>query len=200
MDKEENYVNNNSEEDTEAVVGIKKEISDDELNDQLSKFINSDNTEHVKIYQSNEAEEISQSNDFINREKDSYIKIDQEFNRFLHNFVNIEEKKEQQKLNLKDQFFWFIMIGFLALMLTPLIIVIVGRNMSNASMIVSLITALIELVSAIIVLPKIIAEYLFNKEEDANMIQIIKNMQEYNEKNMNILKRNRKMIIRVRIT
>ena len=182
MDKEENYVNNNSEEDTEAVVGIKKEISDDELNDQLSKFINSDNTEHVKIYQSNEAEEISQSNDFINREKDSYIKIDQEFNRFLHNFVNIEEKKEQQKLNLKDQFFWFIMIGFLALMLTPLIIVIVGRNMSNASMIVSLITALIELVSAIIVLPKIIAEYLFNKEEDANMIQIIKNMQEYNEK------------------
>ena len=182
MDKEENYVNNNSEEDTEAVVGIKKEISDDELNDQLSKFINSDNTEHVKIYQSNEAEEISQSNDFINREKDSYIKIDQEFNRLLHNFVNIEEKKEQQKLNLKDQFFWFIMIGFLALMLTPLIIVIVGRNMSNASMIVSLITALIELVSAIIVLPKIIAEYLFNKEEDANMIQIIKNMQEYNEK------------------
>ena len=182
MDKEENYVNNNSEEETEVVVGIKKEISDDELNDQLSKFINSDNTEHVKIYQSNEAEEISQSNDFINREKDSYIKIDQEFNRFLHNFVNIEEKKEQQKLNLKDQFFWFIMIGFLALMLTPLIIVIVGRNMSNASMIVSLITALIELVSAIIVLPKIIAEYLFNKEEDANMIQIIKNMQEYNEK------------------
>ena len=182
MDKEENCVNNNSEEETEAVVGIKKEISDDELNDQLSKFINSDNTEHVKIYQSNEAEEISQSNDFINREKDSYIKIDQEFNRFLHNFVNIEEKKEQQKLNLKDQFFWFIMIGFLALMLTPLIIVIVGRNMSNASMIVSLITALIELVSAIIVLPKIIAEYLFNKEEDANMIQIIKNMQEYNEK------------------
>ena len=28
MDKEENYVNNNSEEDTEAVVGIKKEISE----------------------------------------------------------------------------------------------------------------------------------------------------------------------------
>ena len=182
MDKEENCVNNNSEEETEAVVGIKKEISDDELNDQLSKFINSDNAEQAEIYQSNEAEEISQSNDFINREKDSYIKIDQEFNRFLHNFVDIEEKKEQQKLNLKDQFFWFIMLGFLALMLTPLIIVIVGRNMSNASMIVSLITALIELVSAIIVLPKIIAEYLFNKEEDANMIQIIKNMQEYHEK------------------
>ena len=182
MDKEENYVNNHSEEETEAVVGIKKEISDDELNDQLSKFINSDNAEQAEIYQSNEAEEISQSNDFINREKDSYIKIDQEFNRFLHNFVDIEEKKEQQKLNLKDQFFWFIMLGFLALMLTPLIIVIVGRNMSSTSMMVSLITTLIELVSAIIVLPKIIAEYLFNKEEDANMIQIIKNMQEYNEK------------------
>lgn len=190
MDKEENYVNNHSEEETEAVVGIKKEISDDELNDQLSKFINSDNAEQAEIYQSNEAEEISQSNDFINREKDSYIKIDQEFNRFLHNFVDIEEKKEKQKLNLKDQFFWFIMLGFLALMLTPLIIVIVGRNMSSTSMIVSLITALIELVSAIIVLPKIIAEYLFNKEEDANMIQIIKNMQEYNEKKHEYIEKN----------
>jgi hypothetical protein len=45
---------------------------------------------------------------------------------------------------------------------------------------------LIELVSAIIVLPKIIAEYLFNKEEDSNMMQIIKSMQEYNEKKRKI--------------
>ena len=45
-----------------------------------------------------------------------------------------------------------------------------------------MISVLIELVSAIIVLPKIIAEYLFNKEEDRNMTEIIKSMQNYNEK------------------
>ena len=39
MDKEENYVNNNSEEDTEAVVGIKKEISDDELTRMTQEFL-----------------------------------------------------------------------------------------------------------------------------------------------------------------
>ncbi len=193
MDKEKNHIENNLEEEIERpVIGIKKEISDDELNDQLYKFINSDNEEQAEIFQSDEAEEISQTNDFINREKDSYIKIDQEFNRFLHNFVDIEEKKENQKLDLKDQFFWFIMIGFFALMLTPLIIVIAGRNMSNIAMIVSLVTALIELVSAIIVLPKIIAEYLFNKEEDSNMVQIIRNMQEYNEKKHEYIEKKQK--------
>lgn len=193
MDKEKNHIENNLEEEIERpVIGIKKEISDDELNDQLYKFINSDNEEQAEIFQSDEAEEISQTNDFINREKDSYIKIDQEFNRFLHNFVDIEEKKENQKLDLKDQFFWFIMIGFFALMLTPLIIAIAGRNMSNIAMIVSLVTALIELVSAIIVLPKIIAEYLFNKEEDSNMVQIIRNMQEYNEKKHEYIEKKQK--------
>lgn len=193
MDKKKNHIENNLEEEIERpVIGIKKEISDDELNDQLYKFINSDNEEQAEIFQSDEAEEISQTNDFINREKDSYIKIDQEFNRFLHNFVDIEEKKENQKLDLKDQFFWFIMIGFFALMLTPLIIAIAGRNMSNIAMIVSLVTALIELVSAIIVLPKIIAEYLFNKEEDSNMVQIIRNMQEYNEKKHEYIEKKQK--------
>ncbi len=39
----------------------------------------------------------------------------------------------------------------------------------------------IESITAIIVLSKIIAEYLFNKEEEANRIETIKAMQEYND-------------------
>lgn len=39
----------------------------------------------------------------------------------------------------------------------------------------------IESITAIIVLPKIIAEHLFYKEEEANRIETIKAMQEYND-------------------
>lgn len=42
------------------------------------------------------------------------------------------------------------------------------------------ITSLAETLSAVIVLPKIIAEYLFNKTEEKNKIDIISNMQIYN--------------------
>lgn len=42
-----------------------------------------------------------------------------------------------------------------------------------------------EVVSSIIVLPKIIAKYLFNKKEEDNKRQIISNMQNYNHDKQN---------------
>ena len=42
-----------------------------------------------------------------------------------------------------------------------------------------------EVVSSIIVLPKIIAKYLFNKKEEDNKRQIISNMQTYNHDKQN---------------
>ncbi|MGN1141471.1 MAG: hypothetical protein ACI4TF_09740 [Oliverpabstia sp.] len=52
MDKEKNHIENNLEEEIERpVIGIKKEISDDELNDQLYKFINSDKEEDSNMVQ-----------------------------------------------------------------------------------------------------------------------------------------------------
>lgn len=146
------------------------------------------------IMKSDERKEISSSKDFIRMETDSYIRIDKEFERFLANFVKSQNEKEKQKLHFKDQFFWLIMIGFFSLMILPLIIVISSSRISDTSMIVALISTLIELVSAIIVLPRIIAEYLFNKEEDKNMIEIIKSMQEYNEKKHLYIENNNKKL------
>ena len=44
-----------------------------------------------------------------------------------------------------------------------------------------LVAATVALASALIVLPKIIAEYLFNTSDEKNMVEIIKNMQEYDK-------------------
>lgn len=43
------------------------------------------------------------------------------------------------------------------------------------------VTSFVELTSAIIVLPKIIAEYLFNKGEEESVYRILEKMQEINE-------------------
>ena len=55
------------------------------------------------ITESDEKEEISTSEakEFLNRERDSYIKIDEEFGRFLKDFVDEQEESGKQKIHLK---------------------------------------------------------------------------------------------------
>lgn len=79
------------------------------------------------------------------------------------------------------------MLGFLALLLTPMILIISLKSLSQITAIVSLVSILFELVSAIIILPKIIAEYLFNKQEDEKLLQIIESMQKYNQDKHNYI-------------
>lgn len=157
--------------------GLQSDIASEQLNDILGKDIVSSD-----ISQSDESGEIRQSLDFLEKEKESYIHVDKEFGRFLSNYVDIQQKKEEQKLHFKDQFFWFVMISFFALMLTPFVLSISIGRFSDITVIISFVTALIEVVSAIIVLPKIIAKYLFDPEEDKHLIHIIRSMQQYNEK------------------
>lgn len=147
------------------------------IEEQVAGIVNSET-----ITKSDEKKDIISSKEFIQEETDSYLRIDKEFENFLCNFVENQSRKERQKLALKEQFFWLIMIGFFTLMILPFIIIISSNSFSDTTMIVALLSVLVELIVAIIVLPKIIAEYLFNKEEDKNMMEIIKSMQEYNEK------------------
>ena len=109
------------------------------------------------------------------------MNMDEYFLIFLSNFVKTQNEKEQQKTIFKEQFFWIVMIGFLSLLLTPMILIISLKSLSQITAVVSLVTIFFELVSAIIVLPKIIAEYLFNKQEDEKLMQIIESMQKYNQ-------------------
>lgn len=100
----------------------------------------------------------------------------------LHEDIVQSDEKEEQKIKLKNRFFWLIMAGFAALMFAPCLVVLCASRLSDTGIVVALLSVLVEVVSAIIVLPKIIAEYLFNKEEDRSMMEIIKSMQNYNEK------------------
>ena len=59
------------------------------------------------------------------------------------------------------------------------------EKVTDATVITLGISSTAEVVSSIIVLPKIIAKYLFNKKEEDNKREIISNMQEYNHEKQN---------------
>lgn len=112
----------------------------------------------------------------------SYIDMDEAFLTYLINFNATVEKQESLKLCLKKQFFYFIML-FMGLVITfPYIMVYMFRDkVTDVTIITLSIASLAEILSAIIVLPKIIAKYLFNKKEEDNKIKIISDMQAYNK-------------------
>lgn len=75
-----------------------------------------------------------------------------------------------------------IMFMFCILSLAPLILVFYFKNLIDSmSIILTIIAYLIELIASIMILPKIIADYLFNKEEDREYMEIIHDLEKYHE-------------------
>lgn len=112
----------------------------------------------------------------------SYIEMDEQFLTYLKNFNDIVCRQENLKNELKEKFFYLVMIFMALIILFPFFLVIMFRSrVTDVALITLSISSLAETLSAIIILPKIIAKYLFNKKEEENKIQIISNMQLYNK-------------------
>lgn len=101
-------------------------------------------------------------------------------------------KSVDKKNELKSKFFAVIkhiMYALAALFVLSVIgsliifYIMVGAEKNNVEILAGAITAIISSLSTMVIsiftLPKIIAEYLFNKEEDKLMSEIIKNIQKY---------------------
>lgn len=114
----------------------------------------------------------------------SYSFVDGYIGKFIANFVENQNKTTKQKYFLKYIFFVLIMLIFIIVVCTPLIVMnmLCSMNIENS---VAILTAIIatsaEVLAAIIVLPKIVAEYLFNKEEEEANVKIVELMQNYSK-------------------
>lgn len=110
----------------------------------------------------------------------------------LNSYQNQIDKASTGKIKLKDQFFhvikqiMYLLTGLFIFTIVAAIIlfgIMVITNYQSISLIAGAITAIVSsFVTAMISifkLPEIIATYLFNKEEDQTMSDIIKNIQEY---------------------
>lgn len=114
---------------------------------------------------------------------DSYINMDKEFYQYLKNFNEISMTSDKLKIELKEKFFDIVMILLGMIIALPYFVLIMFRQqVTDVAVITVCISSLAEIISAIIILPKIIAKYLFNKDEEEHKIRIITDMQEYNRK------------------
>lgn len=82
-------------------------------------------------------------------------------------------------MKYRSKFFWVTIISFIsiiALSIFSMIYVCVNGSTSVSS--VSIVVGSVgSMISAIIVLPKIIAEHLFPRNDESAMIELVKNMQ-----------------------
>ena len=83
----------------------------------------------------------------------------------------------------RNAMFW----GAIGILLIPILIfgivliIIVSKDLSQIENLVAFITAIGTTISAIYIVPTKIIEYLFSNEETQRIIEIIKNIQEYDK-------------------
>ena len=120
--------------------------------------------------------------EFNSREIAAYISNEETFSRLLKNLVRTENIKEAQKKTFKSWFFIIVMFLFAGLFLAPIVLIILFKSLiTDYTIMAAIVASLIELISAIIILPNIIAEYLFNKDEDDNTVKLIELMKSYQQ-------------------
>ena len=81
-----------------------------------------------------------------------------------------------------------MIIMFLVIIFPYFLVIMFRTKITDATVITLGISSTAEVVSSIIVLPKIIAKHLFKKEED-NKREIISNMQTYNHEKQKRMKK-----------
>lgn len=163
----------------EAVVDI-NEFNSIDFN--LEDIINSldDNS---NIEKSNETEKLNESKiDTLKCLLDNFQQTDRKLLETLTDTIELLKNRETQKSDFKKWFFIVIMTVFSALCISPFLILFFFRNIiTNQSLIVTIIGTLTEILTAIIVLPKIIANYLFNLNEDKEYFNLISDLKKYHE-------------------
>lgn len=122
----------------------------------------------------------------------AFFSMDDGFVNYLKVFILNERFKNYQKYNLKYWFFGCIMLILILITASPIILMfLLHDRMTDSAIIISILAEFANILSALIILPKIIAEYLFNKKEDEKLIDFISQMQNYNQKKHDFLSNNK---------
>lgn len=101
------------------------------------------------------------------------------YTKLLSHYLDEHKIKSDNKINYKCKFFWVTIILFILIVLSSLfslvfICIFGSTSISSVSIVAGSVGSM---VSAIIVIPKIIAEHLFPRNDESAMIELVKNMQ-----------------------
>lgn len=128
--------------------------------------------------------ELDKSENLFKEAKESYNKIDDKLIEFIGNFVVNQNESAKQKKELKELFFFCIMAILVVVIITPLAcinLILEGTFGNDMAAVGVVLGAIVEVLTTVIVLPKIVAEYLFNKTEEEANLEIVKLMRQYSE-------------------
>ena len=119
---------------------------------------------------------------FLEEERKSYLAMDELFRFFLEVYIEKYKSGQTEREKFKKGFLVCSFILLFVSVISPIIFCyfLLFRDVEVISAVAAIVGLLIEIVSTIIILPRTIAEYLFDKDENKQVIDIIKNMQTYN--------------------
>lgn len=161
-------------------IGYSPIISSENENSEDISDLNS--IQMDKYYSKTQDERIAQLKESSKRDK--------LFNRFLRIYITEYKVKSKQKRQFKCWF--FVCITFLIIIVpigcAGLIVYLINHSENELSSIITSVTLILESAASFLVLPKIIAKYLFDKQEDERLTNIISSMQEYNLKSKDRMK------------
>lgn len=111
---------------------------------------------------------------------DEYKRRDVLYSDMLQHYLEAHKSKAKSNKRFKFFFFWITMLILMALVGAPIaaMIIFALKSQIGYKEIALVISGIPGIISAIIVLPKIIAEHLFPTNEDSNMIDLVKKMQD----------------------
>lgn len=104
--------------------------------------------------------------------------------QLFQSYIDYYNKKSKTNLFLKKAFFWFFMIFMSVIIVAiPVGIIVLASigKLNNSTIITAFTSSVISMVTAIIVIPKIIAQYLFSLKEDEVISSLVLKIQENDE-------------------
>lgn len=124
----------------------------------------------------------------IDKRNETYTKILERYQNHIENVLDFKEKKRKT-----------IYVCSLILLIVPIfgliyiLYMISLKNLTDIKNLVAFITAISAVISAILIIPNKVGEYLFNDNDTQQIIEIVKNIQEYdNNVRTDIRERNKK--------
>jgi hypothetical protein len=160
--------------------GDNDEWYDEDGDDFFSSSIDADDEFWNNLEMDSDDEDIT-FDDEISRARASYGQLDSHINNFIESFVTQYDKTAKQKHKLKKHFFIIVMTLFTLVILTPIAVMPFISKLGTSAIIVSVLSIFGEILTSILILPKIVAQYLFNKEEDVATLKIVEIMQSRSE-------------------
>lgn len=111
--------------------------------------------------------------------RSQYLDRDVQYTELLSKYIDLYERKAKRNEKYKLSFFIITMSMFVLLIAVPFVLffIIACKESASVSDAVMVFGGIAGIVSAVIVLPKIIAEHLFPANEDENMIGMVQHMQ-----------------------